>query len=154
MNIWNRWHRWITGLSATFAVASIVLGFFHFTEKFDTKSKLKIFQAGVLLFWIAAPPVWFWFEYYFLYKKLGPPSGGPLKQSLEEYKHGVDVSSKIWLALITVLLGMYFGKDLSRDSSPSPCTQQSSEVRQSFQGGDSNPSGGVPVSNSSDTTPH
>jgi hypothetical protein len=31
---------------------------------------------------------------------------------MDEYKHGVDVSSKIWLALVTALLALYFSKDL------------------------------------------
>ena len=126
MGRWNKWHKWISWLSGIFGVASIVLGCFGFGKRFDPKSPLKLTQAVVLLIWILAPPLWFWFEYYFLYKKLGPPSNGPLKLGLDEYKHGVDVSSKIWLALVTVLLGMYFGRDFTRDSSlPAPCTQQS-----------------------------
>ena len=128
MDRWNKWHLWISWVSGIFGVASIFLGLFRSTEKFDKTSDLKIAQVVVLLIWILAPPLWFWFEYYFLYKKLGPPSNGPFKLGLDEYKHGVDVSSKIWLALVTVLLAMYFGKDFTRDSSPpTPCTQQSLE---------------------------
>jgi hypothetical protein len=122
MNKWNKWHKWISWISGVFGAASIALGFFRPTEKFDMASHIKVLQAFVLLIWVIGPPIWFWYEYYFLYRKLGPPSNGPLKQRLDEYKHGVDVSSKIWLALVTVLLAMYFGKDFARDSSPpAPC---------------------------------
>jgi hypothetical protein len=34
------------------------------------------------------------------------------KEDLEHLKYGQDVSSKIWLALVTALFGIYFGKDI------------------------------------------
>jgi len=146
MERWNRWQVWMGWISGLFGVVSIAIAFLHgfsgIGAKFDPTSRLKVTQAIFLCIWIVVPPVWFWFEYFFLYKEITPPAAPPLKPTMDEYKHGVDVSSKIWLALVTVLLGLYFGKDLARDSSPSPpCTQPSSEV-QSKQGTLSVPSSG------------
>jgi hypothetical protein len=48
------------------------------------------------------PPVWFWCEYVFLYPYYG--------QKLEEFKYRQVVASKIWLATVSVLLILYFGR--------------------------------------------
>lgn len=108
-------------------VASIAFAKCRFGYPFDRNDPVKVQQAVVLCFWILAPPIWFWFEYYFLYLPQKTRTA-----TLDEYKHGVDQSAKIWLALITVLLGLYFGKDLVKDSSPaSPQTPPTSSSPQS-----------------------
>ena len=61
----------------------------------------------VLAAWIVLPPVWFWAEYFLVYR-----SGHYPGESLDEFKYGQDQAARIWLALITALLGLYFGKDL------------------------------------------
>ena len=62
-----------------------------------------------LVFWIAIPPAWFWLDYYGLYR-YDPVGAG--KVDLESFKYGQDVASKIWIALVTALTILYFGKDL------------------------------------------
>ena len=105
--------RWFGIASTLLLVYSIKLGMQEFGVGFCKDDPIKVRQAFFLGLWIILPPIWFWFEYYFLYK--GGAAG------LEELKHGQDQSSKIWLALVTLLLGMYFGKDLIRDSSATSC---------------------------------
>ena len=103
--------------SAVLLVISLGLSFWGFGQGFDTKKLSKIVQAGLLGFWVLAPPIWFWYEYFFLYSSYAPvaPATKPL---LEDFKHGQDQSAKIWLALVTLLFGLYFGKDLVRDAPP------------------------------------
>lgn len=90
------------------------MGCFKFAEPFDMSKPLKRWEAGILGFWIFIPTIWFWFEYYFLFKHK------PNKEAdeFDRLKHGQDQSAKIWLALVTVLLGMYFGIDLIREAKP------------------------------------
>ena len=71
-----------------------------------------------LLFWILVPPCWFWFEYFFLYR-YDPQTipGGTHKPDWhkadwDNFKYGQEVSSKVWLALVTALTILYFGKDI------------------------------------------
>ena len=102
----------------------MVLGFWEFGEGFQKGDHVKYLQAFVLSVWIVVPPIWFWFEFFYLYKKENP------KPDLDEFKHGQDQSSKIWLALVTVLLGMYFGHDLIREASekqPNPPMEQTQQ---------------------------
>lgn len=105
---------------------SVLLGFWEFGEGFQKGDHVKYLQAFVLSVWIVVPPIWFWFEFFYLYKKENP------KPDLDEFKHGQDQSSKIWLALVTVLLGMYFGRDLIREPSekqPNPPLEQTQQTQ-------------------------
>jgi len=114
----NRWKKWQIAMSLLSTVLGI-LSLAYAKEGFgvalgslkpaDVLYATKIRQACILCFWIIAPPLWFWFEYFFLYRPIAVAARPPI----EEYKHGVDVSSKIWLALVTALLGLYFGKDFA-----------------------------------------
>ena len=49
---------------------------------------------------------------FFLYSVI--PENHYTKPKFDPYKHGVDVASKIWLALVTVHVILYFGKDLGK----------------------------------------
>jgi hypothetical protein len=111
MSRWKYWHIAISWVSGVLATASLGFARWGFAEKFDSGSPVKVSQVIVLVIWIVVPPVWFWFEFYFLYQPLTRDPTRPFKIGWDQYKFGVDVSSKIWLALVTALLGLYFGKD-------------------------------------------
>src|ERR1019366_447594 len=98
-------------VSAVAMVCSLYFGKYEFGMGFDSHDHIKVGQAIVLGIWILGPPIWFWIVYFFIYKE--PSAAG--RPKLEEFKHGQDQSSKIWLALVTVLLGLYFGKDITRE---------------------------------------
>ncbi|HEX7158675.1 MAG TPA: hypothetical protein VF214_06660 [Edaphobacter sp.] len=124
--------RWVMGFVASgFMVVSILFGiWFGFGKGFDPRDWAKVAQAVVLGIWVIAPPIWFWYEYFFLY----PDTNITPKPSLDEFKHGQEQASKIWLALVTLLLGLYFGKDLVREtSSVSSPTRQAPASQQSEQ---------------------
>lgn len=112
-NTWKFCQHWFGLFSALLLIYSLQYARHEFAGNFDEHDPVKVQQAIMLAFWIVVPPVWFWFEYFYLYK-------GSSNDDLEKFKHGQDQSSKIWLALVTVLLAAYFGKDLIRDVSPEP----------------------------------
>jgi cytochrome bd-type quinol oxidase subunit 2 len=107
MKNWKEWQTWICWLSGIAVTLSLGIAHGGFAQGFNSKNPVKVFQAMILSAWILLPPVWFWFEYFFLYKELSDEEKKTV--SLEAYKQGADVSSKIWLALVTVLYGLYFG---------------------------------------------
>ena len=49
-------------------------------------------------FWTLGPPIWFWFEYFWLFKSFGDPA------RLEEFKHGQQVSASIWAGVIAFMI--------------------------------------------------
>jgi hypothetical protein len=91
--------------SAT-AVVSIGFAKCGFGEKFDAHSTVKVAQAIILCGWILLPPIWFAWEYH----KFESSPANPF----DEFKFGQEIASKVWLALVTVLTILYFGKDLQR----------------------------------------
>jgi hypothetical protein len=73
-------------------------------------SAVGTWKAGILLFWVLIPPVWFWLEYFGLYRYDDPKKDE--KPDWDSFKYGQDMSAKIWLALVTALTILYFGKDI------------------------------------------
>lgn len=55
------------------------------------------FRRQLLIFWIVLPSVWFFCEYYFMFKYYGN-SG-----TFEQFKYGQDAASKIWVAFVSLL---------------------------------------------------
>lgn len=49
-------------------------------------------------FWAIGPPVWFWYEYFRIYRKYGLPD------TLELFKHGQDVAKAIWAGVLAGLI--------------------------------------------------
>lgn len=111
-------------VAAIFGFVAIGLGFTHFDDPLDWQHKFKIIQAGILVLWIIAPPIWFWYEFFFLYKRTQDDNRDKdPDRDFDRFKFGQDQSAKIWLALVTVLFGLYFGKDFKRESKSSPVQQ-------------------------------
>jgi len=71
---------------------------------------IRIVEACIVVAWIILPPVWFWIDYFFIYLR-NHKMGAQPPPDIDLFKYGQDVSSKIWLAVSTVLLALYFGKD-------------------------------------------
>lgn len=65
-------------------------------------------KVCILLFWIVVPPIWFWYEHVGLYR-YDPHQG---REDEKQFKYTQDLASKIWLALVTALTILYFGKDI------------------------------------------
>ena len=65
-------------------------------------------KAVLIMIWVLVPPMWFWFEYYGIWRYEDKQA----RQSREKFQLGQELSSKIWLAAVTALGILYFGKDI------------------------------------------
>jgi hypothetical protein len=74
-------------------------------------STVKVVQVIVLVAWIALPPIWFWYEYWFIYLK-GHRFEDRAPENLELFKYGQDLSAKIWLAILSATFVIFFWKDI------------------------------------------
>lgn len=91
-------------------------------EQKGSLSPVGTVKAGILMIWILSPPIWFFLEYFGIEKpRLGKVLAqgtastsvpDDIKFSWEHFKYRQDVTSKLWLALVTALTILYFGKDL------------------------------------------
>jgi hypothetical protein len=98
--------------ASIFGIASLLFGICGFDQPLNNdKSHMYIFiikriQVVVLVLWLVLPPIWFWFEQRWK-SRLEPPS-----TEFDRFKYSQEQAAKIWLALVTALFGIYFGKDL------------------------------------------
>ena len=104
---------WVAGSIATlFLLVSVYLavrGFNRVLPEPGTQwPAVKKCQAIFLVIWVCFPPAWLWFEYFFVFRRVSDPA----PDDFEKLKYGQDLASKIWLAVVSALLMLYFGKDL------------------------------------------
>jgi hypothetical protein len=112
---------------AALGFVALLLGPFGSRDPLDSDHPIKVLQAVFLVTWIVGPPLWFWYEFFYLYKRTKN------SEDWDRFKHGQDQSAKIWLALVIVLFGLYFGKDFRTESHPlanSPHTAVSQQAQQ------------------------
>jgi len=109
-------------IAGTFAAFCILFGI-HFVRTGDSNearlwgANIRLWKICMLAFWVMAPPLWFSFEYFYLYPRPDVSMRADEKaQQFEEFAHGQDNSGKVWIALVTVLAGLYFGKQFSAKS--------------------------------------
>ena len=70
----------------------VSLSLLGFSLAFKLAAKLGV------AFWTLGPPIWFWFEYFWLFKSFGDPA------KLEEFKHGQQVSASIWAGVVAFMI--------------------------------------------------
>jgi len=80
-------------------------------QKVSEGGTVKVVQVIVVALWTILPPMFFWIEYIWLYKRTFDITD---KDRFEAFKYQQDLSSKIWIALVSVLLMLYFWKDIAR----------------------------------------
>ena len=61
-------------------------------------SKLALLSCTLL------PPVWFWYEFAFIWAK-APENARP---RFELFRYGQEISRNVWLAYVAILVAIYF----------------------------------------------
>lgn len=61
-------------------------------------SQYSAWAIGIGIFWALAPPIWFFFEYFYYF-----PKHGKSDASLESLSAAQDVSARVWAAFLAVL---------------------------------------------------
>ena len=89
------------------AVLSLAFGYCGFGLPFAFTDPVKVKQALIVCFWILTPPLWFGFETW------ARSSDVEDDRQFDRLKYNQELASKIWLALVSVLLLLYFGKDIA-----------------------------------------
>jgi hypothetical protein len=82
---------WMTAMAAISGIILIVTIIATITS--SERDILFLHLVG----WTVLPPTWFSLEYHCIYKKYGLPD------SFEAFKHGQDVSAKVWLSAIAIV---------------------------------------------------
>jgi hypothetical protein len=102
--------RWLSWSFAIALVGSLCLAPWSDPKHPEFWNHARLSKAAVVALWIILPPIWFWYEYFFM--PWDETGRGSQSENLERFKYGQDISSKIWIAVSTALLMLYFGKDI------------------------------------------
>jgi hypothetical protein len=121
-DVWNIVYGVIFFCSVAALIASFALGYWGYAhpEAVDLKKTpmnqwptYVKWQAFVLLGWLVIPPLFFWVEYFGIYRtRQRYRRGDAPPKDWEMFKYAQDISAKIWVAVSTALLIIYFGKDI------------------------------------------
>lgn len=84
------------------AAGSLLLGMRWAGDSTAHKTCKEILYA----IWVLGPPIWFFIEYFYLFRQHGKPG------CIETFKYGQELASRIWLALVAVLGVLFFSKEL------------------------------------------
>lgn len=71
--------------------------------------------------WAVAPPVYFWYEYHFVYRRYEPDLS-----AFEQFKYGQQVSIAIW-AGVAIALGALASSDHFKKSESLPAQKESQQ---------------------------
>mgnify|MGYP001604867709 CR=1 FL=1 len=69
-------------------------------------------SGGLAAMWAVGAPLWFWYEYFYIYRA----RGGGLADSFDQFKHGQQTAVAIWAGL-TVSLTAFAASDFSKPPS-------------------------------------
>ena len=86
--------------SAALAIGSLCLGLLTH----DTTKKV------VLALWTLGPPIWFQFEWEILRGEIRGKEGPEFTKWFEQFKYSQELASKVWLAVVSVLLAIFYGE--------------------------------------------
>ncbi|MCE9611365.1 MAG: hypothetical protein K8R23_14310 [Chthoniobacter sp.] len=92
---------WILGItSAAVFVATLVFAFRWQGIALATPRQKKWAKAALAI-WLVGPPVWFWFEYFWVFKDYGDFA------QFEHFKYGQEQAAKIWAGTLVFLYAVH-----------------------------------------------
>ena len=97
------------------ALAAICV-FYSLVAAVWAPARCQIISGGMAAIWAVGAPVWFWYEYYFIYR--GDDGGMP--DSFEYFKQGQQTAIAIWAGL-SAALGAFAISDYSKPPSNYEC---------------------------------
>tara|TARA_B100000315_G_scaffold255670_1_gene299648 strand:- start:18402 stop:18794 length:393 start_codon:yes stop_codon:yes gene_type:complete len=98
---------WKCILTLAIIFAGIVYGGITICKIFNepSSSSKPEWAKNALIIWAVVPPLWFWFDYFFIWKTENLKDD-PI--ALEKFKYGQSVSRNVWLAFVVLLAAFYF----------------------------------------------
>lgn len=81
-------------------LVTVVLAFLYLKDGEAHRPYVTKLLMGLWAFWVLVPPIWFSYEYFYLFKET--PNNVPF----ETFKYGQDTAAKAWLGIAAVLTGI------------------------------------------------
>jgi hypothetical protein len=100
-------YRWLRSLAAFLVSVHALIAIYRLATEIAIPRSLEITFVseliGYLVFWLLVPPIWFFFEYFAVASDaiVGIDSS---ETNLKRIKDYADLASKIWAAVVTILI--------------------------------------------------
>jgi hypothetical protein len=110
----KRRYIWVGAVTSFGVIAAILLAWYGWDKPIAEGRSwphVKVAQVFMLIAWTMIPPIWFWYEYWFIYLK-DYHSDRIVPENFELFKYGQDVSAKIWLSIVSSAFVIFFWKDI------------------------------------------
>jgi hypothetical protein len=85
------------------AVALVITVAFIVVEATCLEWRHRWFLYVLIFFWSVLPPLWFWYEYHFIFKHVGKRSN---PRSFDLFKHGQQTGAAIWAGALASMVGV------------------------------------------------
>jgi hypothetical protein len=89
-------------LATTVSVAFILLTVILLVIYWNTRTRKPAILYGLFAFWALVPPLWFTFDFYYLYKRYGAPG------SFDMMQYGLQISDRFWAAILALLAAIIY----------------------------------------------
>lgn len=100
--------RFVCGWIGTiFALITLVVLLANAPPVPSANNHLKLVALPFLVIWTVVPPIYFWFDYFVLWH-IESRNKTTTFSTLEEFKHGQELSRNLWLAIVVLLAGLYY----------------------------------------------
>ena len=102
--------RFYAGWAASiFAVITLVVLGVNAPPIPSASERLKTIALPFLAVWTVVPPMYFWFDYFVLWHIETKHNTGQFA-SLDEFKHGQELSRNLWLVIVALLAALYYSR--------------------------------------------
>jgi hypothetical protein len=105
--------RWVVSLVGLISVSLLAWTICLALGAWRSGTVETIYILAVL--WAVLPPIWFWFEYFFLYQRYGEKDG------FEAFKYGQQISVAIWAAVTLSLAALASSEHFKGKGDTYPC---------------------------------
>jgi hypothetical protein len=96
---------WLVFAIGAVATAAGAFTVYHMFGIVQPDIEQKKWAGKMLTLWVLLPPIWFWLEYWLLFRR---DKNCQTLEKLERFKFAVDLGKNVWLALVILLGALYF----------------------------------------------
>lgn len=94
-------------IGVIFALVTLVVLLVSAPPVPSVSEHLKLIALPFLVIWTVVPPIYFWFDYFVLWH-IESRNKTTTFVTLDEFKHGQELSRNLWLAIVALLAGLYY----------------------------------------------
>lgn len=99
--------KWVFRVGLAAVILGVVSVTYCVVEEYTYDWKHNYFLPVLIFAWTVFPPLWFWYEYFFLFKTFGKHEN---PHAFDLFKHGQQTSRAIWAGVLACMAAIAAAK--------------------------------------------